>query len=186
LELDALDEQLRTGTGKRLLESATELRSRCLSTLSGVRRQREPGALPTPPASERSPIPPTDVLLSELSDAGSEPSRDDRGISVVLRDAFSTEGGLSEAGSRAIERLARVAKAHPLFPLLVVGHAGAPRRGADVDRRLAAVASRLSELGIARVESHNAGLHQPLLPRGAPSARERNERVELVFVAPGL
>jgi hypothetical protein len=94
--------------------------------------------------------------------------------------------GLSEAGSRAIERLARVAKAHPLFPLLVVGHAGAPRRGADVDRRLAAVASRLSELGIARVESHNAGLHQPLLPRGAPSARERNERVELVFVAPGL
>jgi hypothetical protein len=38
---------------------------------------------------------------------------------------------------------------------------------------------------VERVASHDAGARQPLLPAQLPRARERNQRIELVFVAPG-
>jgi hypothetical protein len=55
-----------------------------------------------------------------------------------------------------------------------------------MDRQLAALGSALAALGLDRVSTHDAGPRQPLLPPQLPRARERNQRIELVFVAPGL
>jgi outer membrane protein OmpA-like peptidoglycan-associated protein len=129
---------------------------------------------------------PADSLLAELSAAGAEPSRDDRGVSVALRNAFASDGSLTDAARAVLGRLSQVATTHPDFPVLLVGHAGSPVAPADSERRLATVSAELARLGVSRVEARDAGQRLPLLPDGIPSARERNDRIELVFVAPVL
>jgi outer membrane protein OmpA-like peptidoglycan-associated protein len=126
------------------------------------------------------------MLLAELSAAGVMPSRDERGVSVVLRGLFGADGAVTATGRTELQRLGRVAKAHPDFPLLLVGHTGSEKPAPEVDRQLGAVKSELVGSGANRVEAHAAGQRQPLLPPQSPTARQRNERIELVFVAPGL
>jgi hypothetical protein len=214
--LDQLELDLAKGSEPRLLETATELRSECLRLISDLRRQHTssaagdvvvkaslPQSEPSPPASDGSPSPgpataprsgsaahapsiPADSLLEELSVAGVAPSRDERGVSVVLRDLFDAGGQLTTAGRTQLQPLVQVAKAHPDFPLLVVAHTGSPQAGHEAERKLAALRSELGSAGLRRVETHDAGQRQPLLPPQAVSARARNERIELVFVAPGL
>lgn len=138
----------------------------------------------------RTPLPagsiPADLLLAELSAAGAEPSRDDRGVAIVLRGLFAPDGRVSQSGRSELQRFAEVAKAHPDFPLLVVSHAGEPWARGESERRLDSVRTELQELGVSDVAVHAAGQRQPLLPRSSPSAKERNERLELIFVAPTL
>lgn len=204
--LDELDQQLAKGAGPKLLEAATDLRSSCLRLISEVRRRNfsasgevstgSPSAAPrpgtpslaaAPPAGRAGSGPvPADLLLAELSAAGVAPSRDDRGVSVVLRGAFGPDGNLTEGGRAELRRVGELAKAHPEFPLLMVGHSGYAKGGPDIERQLQAVSSELAGAGIQRLEVQDVGERQPLLPPQAASARSHNQRIELVFVAPGL
>lgn len=194
--LDELDRELDAGKAQKALELATELRGECLRVVSNVRRQRSAVSTPAPAvAAATQPSPasaapaagaiPADLLLSELSLAGQLPSRDERGVSVVLRGVFTAEGKLNDGARDQLGKLVAVAKAHPDFPVLLVGHTAVPDARAAMDRQLAALESELQTLGVERVASHDAGARQPLLPAQLPRARERNQRIELVFVAPG-
>jgi len=177
--LDEVERRLAEGKPGNVLETATEIRSECLRLISQVRsRATQSEGKAAPPAA--------DMLLAELSAAGAVPARDDRGVSVVLRGLFTSEGSLTEAGRGELRRLAQVAREHPEFPVLVVGHTGSPAAEADLKQQLGTVTAELSAAGAARVGAQGVGQHQPLLPSGSPTARERNQRIELVFVAPGL
>ncbi len=199
--LDELDQQLAKGGGPKLLEAATELRSSCLRLISEIRRLNSsssdeevstgphsgaprPGSPPSAGAGS-GPVP-ADLLLAELSAAGAAPSRDDRGVSVVLRDAFGADGNLTDAGRAELGRVGQLAKAYPEFPLLMVGHSGYAKGSPDIERQLQVVSAELAGAGIQRVEVQDVGERQPLLPPQAASARSHNQRIELVFVAPGI
>jgi hypothetical protein len=56
----------------------------------------------------------------------------------------------------------------------------------DTARKLTELRSELGSAGLNRIETLDAGQRQPLSPPPAVNARARNERIELVFVAPGL
>ncbi len=206
LRLDQLDRDLAAGGASKPLEKATELRSECLRVISEVRREnsapaaRLPSAVPV--SSERTTAPagggvsspgalavtapvPADVVLDELSAAGAAPSRDDRGVAVSLRDLFGTDGNLTDGARVELQRLGQIAGAHPDFPVLVVAH-GSARLGADVERELAAVSAVLAGAGASKLEAQSVGDRAPLLPSSSVSARERNQRIELIFVAPGF
>lgn len=185
--LDALDHELESGKAPKALETATELRGQCLRVISEARRQhsRVGSAGAAPVASEARSVP-ADLVLAELSAAGQAPARDERGVSVVLRDLFATDGNLNESGRAQLQRLGETAKAHPDFPLLLVGHTAGLEAQPAMDRQLAAVSGALGALGVEHVSLHDAGPRQPLLPPQLPRAKERNQRIELVFVAPGL
>jgi hypothetical protein len=208
--LDQLDRDLESGA-PHVLSAATQLRAECLRLLSNVRRPhtlavvdsgrgeppREQARPPRPPASVRpvaagpsasAPLEAVtpDLVLGELSQLGAMPSRDERGVSVLLRGLFDPRGQLTPVGRSQLAPLIQVAKAHPDFPLMLVAHSGSALAAPENDRRLAALAEELTRSGLAHVEVQNAGQRQPLLPQQAPSARERNERIELVFVAPRL
>jgi outer membrane protein OmpA-like peptidoglycan-associated protein len=138
-----------------------------------------------PAVAVRGPIP-ADLLLHELSAEGAAPSRDERGIAVSLRDLFAADGSLTEPARAELARYGQVASRHPDFPVLLVGH-GASARGADeVERRLATVSSALAGLGVSKIEVWSVGDREPLLPPRSPAASARNQRIELVFVAPGF
>lgn len=186
--LDELDRELESGRGARVLETATELRSHCLRVISNARLRQSRAAEPTrnlagPPAAGSGPA---DLVLAELSAAGHAPARDERGVAVVLRDVFGEDGSLSAAARAQLQRLSETAKAHPDFPVLLVGHTSGSAARPAMERQLVTLTSELSALGIARVVAHDAGARQPLLPPQLPRARERNQRIELIFVAPGL
>jgi hypothetical protein len=186
--LDTLDRDLEAGKGARALETATELRSQCLRVISNARRRQSRATEPTRNlAGSPAPSPvPADLVLAELSAAGQAPARDERGVAVVLRDVFAADGSLNPAGRAQLQRLSETAKAHPDFPLLLVGHTGGGAARPAMERQLATLTSELGALGVQRVAAHDAGGRQPLLPPQLPRARERNQRIELVFVAPSL
>jgi hypothetical protein len=187
LRLDELDQKLASGGPVKLLETAAELRAACSSLISDVRRS----AVQRPASGERSSGPiggplPADVLLDELSAAGAAPSRDERGVSVSLRDLFAKDGSLTEKARAELARLGQIAGHHPDFPLLLVGHSASPRAGSNVDQKLGAVREQLAGSGISNIAIWSVGDRAPLLPARAPTANARNERIELVFVAPGF
>jgi outer membrane protein OmpA-like peptidoglycan-associated protein len=196
--LDELDRELDSVASARgaaankapkALETATELRGECLRVISEARRRNSRNTTPTPngaSATAPQPVVPADLVLAELSAAGQSPARDERGVSVVLRDLFASDGSVSESGRIQLQQLGTTAKAHPEFPLLLVGHTASLDAQPAMDRQLAALSSALAALGLERVSAHDAGPRQPLLPPQLPRARERNQRIELVFVAPGL
>jgi hypothetical protein len=179
--LDALDRELESNKSPRALEAATELRGQCLRVISEARRQHSRvGSAPAVAST------PADLVLAELSAAGQAPARDERGVSVVLRDVFAADGNLNDSARAQLQQLGETAKAHPDFPLLLVGHTAAPGAQPAMDRQLAAVSGAFAALGVEHVETHDVGPRQPLLPPQLPRAKERNQRIELVFVAPAL
>jgi hypothetical protein len=161
-------------TGGAPIDEATRARAGCLTALTLVRR----AATPTSRANGVG-----DALLAELSAAGSlTPSRDDRGVVVTLRDVFRGEA-LTPEGQKKIADLARVAAAHPTFPVEVVVHGGTEKGDKD---RAAAVASALNSAapgGKLKVEPLAAAAVSPVVDPASPS-RARNARVEIVFVTP--
>jgi hypothetical protein len=56
----------------------------------------------------------------------------------------------------------------------------------DVARQLAAVSLELEASGVSKIEVWSVGDREPLLPPRSPAANARNQRIELVFVAPGF
>jgi len=171
LELEA---QLDASPARTPIDEAVRLRSRCLSALTLARR---PALAAAPEAGV------ADALFGVLAHAGLEPLRDDRGVVVVLRDLYQGDV-LSPAASERVTSLGQVARAHPSFPVVAVLH-GARGRPSDRDKRRAeALASALRAAGAVRVQAELAGDKLPVLPPGGPASAKRNERTEIVFVAP--
>lgn len=172
--LDALDAQLAKAPVQTPIDEAVRLRSACLAELSAVRRSATSAA---PEAGA------ADALLDELGKAGNEPSRDDRGVAVVLRDAFQGSA-LKPAVQEQLTALGQVARAHPAFPVLVVVHgARGPATPRDAERA-EAIAKVLTAAGATRVQAKTAGDALPIAPPRQPASAARNERIEIVFVAP--
>ncbi|HEY4158362.1 MAG TPA: hypothetical protein VGM29_09700 [Polyangiaceae bacterium] len=162
-------------TGPAPIDEATALRSACLHELVLVRR----------PLTQKNPAAGTsDALLSELSAASLQPIRDDRGVVVTLRALFDANAHLKIDSLAELDTLGKVAKAHPEFPLLAVAHSGragnTPRDSAEVT----AVADALRKAGATRVETDSVGNSAPIVDPERPGAALRNQRVEIVFVAP--
>jgi hypothetical protein len=171
--LDQLDAEIQKKPTRAPLDAAVRLRSDCLTELTLVRRaaSRSPGADTA------------DGLLDELGRAALEPRRDDRGVSVTLRDAF--QGTILTPGARErLVALGQVGKAHPNFPVLVVVHAGrgsaSPRDAARAD----AVQKALIEAGAPHVQTKAGGDALPIAPPSRSDSAARNERIEIVFVSP--
>ncbi|HEX4335952.1 MAG TPA: hypothetical protein VH062_08565 [Polyangiaceae bacterium] len=170
--LDELDAELDKHPVHPPIDAAIRLRSTCLTALTEARR-------PTAQAAPESGA--ADALLDELGKASLEPSRDDRGVSVVVRNAFDGASLAAPARERLVA-LGQVSKAHPAFPLLVVVH-GAHGRAVDADTEHAtAAAEALRAAGASRVEAKAVGDTLPIAIPGRDATR--NERVEVVFVSP--
>ena len=170
--LDALDAELDQKPAHPAIDMAVRLRSACLTALTEARR---PNTKSAPEAGA------ADALLDELGKAALEPSRDDRGVSVVLRDVFAPSGMKAEARER-LAALGQTAKSHPAFPVLVVLHSAKGRASAADGERASTVARTLREAGASRVEAKAVGDALPIALPGRD--QKRNERVEVVFVAP--
>ncbi|WP_434045888.1 MULTISPECIES: hypothetical protein [Sorangium] len=175
------------GSGRAVpapIDQASRARAGCLAALTAARRAatpvtRAPGV--------------GDALLAELSAAGTwSPARDDRGIVVTLRGLFAGNA-LTKAGEARLRELARVAAAHPSFPVAVVVHtdrdvsareepAWAARADAVV-RALGPAHAAGAPPAVQPIAPFLAGAAAPVVdPRG--SERARNARVEIVFVTP--
>ncbi|WP_438008729.1 hypothetical protein WME89_08530 [Sorangium sp. So ce321] len=169
------------------IDQASRARAGCLAALTAARRAatpvtRAPGA--------------GDALLAELSAAGTwSPVRDDRGIVVTLRGLFAGNA-LTKAGEARLRDLARVAAAHPSFPVAVVVHTDrdissreepAWSARADAVVRALGPAPGASAAGASPatqpIAPFVAGSAAPVVDPGG-SERARNARVEVVFVTP--
>lgn len=173
--LDALDASMASKPKRSPIDEAMRLRSTCLAELT---RARRPVQSRTPESAK------ADTLLELLGKANFEPIRDDRGVVVTLRDVFEGQA-LKAAGSERVAALAQVAHEHPDFPVLVVVHSA---RGGSAKRdaaRAEAVSKALRDAGAPRVEVRTAADTLPVAPTRPASADKRNERAEIVFVAPG-
>jgi flagellar motor protein MotB len=179
-DVNALDAQLdKPGKGLAPIDTAARARAACLALLTHARR--------TSDASQESD---PDVLLSELSASGQfEPSRDERGVLIVLRDVF-TGTSLTPQASKALGELGRVAGAHPSFAVQIVVHDANPpsasEASADTQRAQAAAAAVVSAgVPASRVKAETVGARAPLVDPQDARHRGRNARLEVVFVSPG-
>jgi hypothetical protein len=181
--LAKLDADLAAG-GPVPIDQASRARAGCLAVLTSVRRAATP-ITKAPGAG--------DALLTELSATGTwSPSRDDRGVTVTLRNLFKGEA-LTPAASSRLAELGRIAAAHPTFPVVVVLHQDKEpaQKGKDQRQRDERAQVSRAELVVKalkaerapRVELVLAGAALPVVnPEGAD--RARNARVEVVFVTP--
>lgn len=175
--VDKLDAAIGPTAKLSPIDQASRTRAGCLTALTLVRRAKSPTAKALGVG---------DALLTELSAAGSwAPSRDDRGVFVTVRGIF-TGDALSAAGDTKVAEVAKIAAAHPTFPLAVVVHhdrAPAGKEEASLRARADAVVAALKKNGAAKATSIVAGAAAPVVdPLGKDKAR--NARVEFVFITP--
>jgi flagellar motor protein MotB len=162
------------------IDLAARARATCLSLLSKARR--------TADASSSSGQ--ADALLDELSKAGGwDPSRDERGVVVTLREAF-TGSSLTPDAEKKIRALGQVAAAHTGVAVQIVVHDAAAPSAADLandEKRADAAAKALVAGGAtaAKVKWETAGAKAPVADPTDAKSRARNARVEIVFVTPG-
>jgi len=126
-----------------------------------------------------------DALLSAVSAHGGwDPSRDERGVVVTLRAAF-TGTALAADAERQLRELGRVAASHARFPVQVVLHDATPpgpaEQAADTERGKATLAALGAQSFVTSVETMGASL--PTTDPADPQNRARNARLEVVFVS---
>jgi hypothetical protein len=161
------------------IDAAARVRASCLSALTRARRS---GAIDV--------LGEADALLTELSASGAWASsangslaRDERGVVVMLRTLLKGST-LTPEGAAQLKELARVATTHKSTFLQVVAHEARP----DVDgaslKKAEVVAKGLVDAGVAteRVQPISAGHRIPVVDPADARGRERNERIEIVFV----
>lgn len=164
------------GDAGKLVEEARRLRSACLERLTLARR---PATREAPHAAL------ADTLLSSLSEVdGLHPFRDDRGIVVIL-SAPASSTGLTSTTQTKLREVATVATSAPEFRLLVVWHAAGGAGESKTDAALLDQALSILDPGGARRAARElVGQEQPLVDPATPGARERNFRMEIVFITP--
>jgi hypothetical protein len=174
------------------IDAASKARSECLSLLSAARRSNAastaaPGNAASPAVAPMQPVgaamQPVDMLLDELSRAGQQPQRDDRGVVVTLRNGFENNH-LAAAAQKRLTELARVANAHAQYPVLLVLHQARGKPTAADTEKLNSARQALQSAGVSAVQAELAGSNQPLVPTSHPRAASENARLEVVFVAP--
>lgn len=171
--------------GATPIDAASRARAGCLTALTLMRRaatpvSRAPGA--------------GDALLAEISAMGGyAPTRDDRGVAVTLRGLFAGapakdgSAAFTPEGASRLATMAKVAAAHPTFPVEVVLHRDRPLTPAEESAERARAEAVARALGApsagVKIEPIVAGNAAPIVdPAGAD--RARNARVEIVFVTP--
>jgi hypothetical protein len=157
------------------IDDARALRTSCLRELSATRRARTQQN----PASAAA-----DRLLSQLSDASLVPSRDDRGVVITVHKPFERDDNLTADALKKLAELASVAKTHPDFPLLLVVHSAGKLPDARALTRVERATAALKNQGVQKLDATSVGTALPGLDPRQPGAAGRNERLEIVFVAP--
>lgn len=176
-----LEKKLEASPRPAPIDAAGRVRAACLGALTKARRAGSPEADAA------------DALLGEISRSSDPkaksvvdlaPSRDERGVVVTLRALFKVGERLTPEGETALKDLGRVAAAHPTFGVQVVIHdAGAPDVALN-KKRGDAVAKALQDGGAAAAKTVvvQAGAKAPLFDPSDAKRREKNARVEIVFV----
>ena len=182
-KLADLDSKMDDATKPAPIDPAARARAGCLDLLTLARR-----SLQSSPDAGAGSTGDADALLSELSASGGwDPTRDERGVVVVLRDVF-TGTSIAPAADAKLKELGKVSAAHPGFAIQVVVHDASPPSAADAaadTQRANAVLQDLVGAGAAASsKAETAGARAPLLDPGDAKDRARNARVEIVFVAP--
>ncbi len=167
------------------IDPAARARAACLTSLTKARRSAGPD-------SDQA-----DTLLGELSQAGAAaksksdlaPARDERGVVVTMRSAFKGDKLTPESES-SVKDLGRVAAAHPTFAVQVVLHDAQAPSAADAaqnQKRGDAIVQALVAGGVpaAKVKVEQAGAKAPVVDPKDAKHRDRNARVEIVFVSSG-
>jgi hypothetical protein len=174
-EIAALAKRIDGAASGAAIDDSARARARCLDVLTRARRGagHDDGT--------------TDVLLTELSQANRwDPTRDERGVFVTLRDAYQNDA-LTEDAQAKLRELGRAAASHPSFGVQVVVHDATPSAGDSGDARRAKAAMAALVAGGAapeRVASELAGARLPIADPTDARERKRNERIEVVFVGP--
>jgi outer membrane protein OmpA-like peptidoglycan-associated protein len=185
-----LEKQLEAGTAPasskdknkpNAIDAAGRARAACLTSLTKARRAA--------PADADT----VDTLLSELSRADAakhelSPARDERGVVVTLRSAFKGTALTPEAES-TLKDLGRVAAAHPQFGVQIVVHDATAPSAADMQadaKRGESVSKALTDGGAAsaKLKVELAAARAPVVDPQDTKHRDRNARIEIVFVAP--
>ena len=170
--LSDLDHQLEAAPKPAPIDASARVRAACLATLTRARRSdiNVGGA---------------DALLTELSAATQwNPSRDERGVVVTLRDIFQGNA-LNKDGEKKLADLGRVLAAHPGLAAQVVVHDAAQPAASDKnDQARADVATKalLASAPNAKVRSDLAGARNPVIDPSDARHRARNARLDVVFV----
>jgi hypothetical protein len=178
-----LDQKLDQTTAAAPIDDAARARATCLHLLTLGRRTTAVGADGGVALSD------ADALLAELSASGGwDPSRDERGVIVTLRDLFSGNALTSDAATK-LDKLGKVAAAHPTFAVQVVVHDAAPPSAAETvadKARADAIVKALVAGGAnaAVTKGEIAGAGAPVVDPADGQNRARNARVEVVFIAP--
>jgi outer membrane protein OmpA-like peptidoglycan-associated protein len=189
-----LEKQIDSAKTAITIDPAARARAACLTSLTKARRAAGPDADQA------------DTLLGELSQATGQgtveppgtgtakradlaPARDERGVVVTLRSAFKGEKLTPEAET-SVKDLGRVAAAHPTFAVQVVIHDAQAPSTADTasDRKRGdAIVQALVAGGISatKVKVELAGSRAPVVDPKDARHRDRNARVEIVFVSAG-
>lgn len=180
-----LEKQIDGARSPIAIDPAARARAACLTALTKARR-------PAGADVDR-----TDALLAELSQSSDPkraagdlaPLRDERGVVVTLRSAFKGEKLTSEAEGN-LKDLGRVAAAHPTFAVQVVVHdaqAPSPAEVAANQKRGDAVVKALLDGGAAaaKVKVEQAAARAPVVDPKDTRHRDRNARIEIVFVSGG-
>jgi len=161
------------------LAAATSARAKADDALSGARRAAADRASLARLRAEDA------ALLEEAGAAGSlSPREDARGVVLVVRGVFEGRGAVV-SDRTALEAVARLARAHAAYPLVVEGHTASGRNVQALSAdRARAVVEALVALGVegSRLRAIGLGASRPLAPEALTGARERNERLEIVFV----
>ena len=100
----------------------------------------------------------------------------------MLRNLFARDG-LTPAAQQSLQRLGVVAKRHPDYPVMAVFHGAGPFAS---PRAPEAVVQALTRAGAARVTTQIVANAQPVVDPALPGAAGRNQRVEIIFVAPRM
>jgi outer membrane protein OmpA-like peptidoglycan-associated protein len=165
------------------IDAAARARAACLASLTKAKRAGSSEA-------DQS-----DALLGELSQSTDPkaksatdlaPSRDERGVVVTLRNLWKGDALAPEAAT-TLKDLGRVAAAHPAFGVQVVVHDASPPSAAEIatnKKRGEAIAKALVDGGAptGKVKVEHAGARAPVVDPQDAKRRERNARVEIVFV----
>ncbi len=173
-EVAAVEAQIEAKPHPAPIDAAARVRAKCLDRLTNARRVSHGATDP-------------DTLLAELSASGGlDPSRDERGVVITLRDLFEGASLAAHADEKLAE-LGRVAAAHPDMGVqVVVNDATTPTKADEaMDAKHAdAVVTALVRGGatVAHVKSELAGVRAPIVDPGDVARRGRNARVDVVFV----
>jgi flagellar motor protein MotB len=181
-----LEKKLESSPKPAPIDAAARTRAACLTALTKARRN---GAPDTDQA---------DALLGELSRSidpkatrttDLAPWRDERGVVVTLRSLFGPgkTDKLSTEGESTLRDLGRIAAAHPGFAVQVVIHDSAPPSSADLaldKKRGEAIERALAGGGAstAKTKVEQAGARAPVFDPSDTRRREKNARIEIVFV----